>query len=106
MAGRGVAAVTSEWPAHPVIFEINTWVWLSELGVRLDTIAEEAWDATLPPATDAVWLMGVWQRSLIGAEIARQRFAGEPVQADVIGSAYCIRDYRVDDRLGGDAALE
>src|SRR4051812_20568880 len=49
--------------------------------------------------------MGVWQRSPVGARIARQRLAGEVPSEDVIGSAYCIRDYRVDDHLGGDAGL-
>ena len=22
------------WPKHPVIYEINTWVWLRELGLK------------------------------------------------------------------------
>jgi hypothetical protein len=24
------------WPKHPVIYEINTWVWLSELGRKYE----------------------------------------------------------------------
>ena len=88
-----------------MIFEINTWVWLAELGARLDTLTDEQWDATLPPAIDAVWLMGVWARSPIGARIARDRLAGEVPADDVVGSAYCVRDYHVDERLGGDTGL-
>jgi hypothetical protein len=25
----------SAWPRHPVIYEINTWVWLSEFGFQV-----------------------------------------------------------------------
>ena len=63
---------------------------------------------------DAVWLMGVWQRSPAGLAIAR----GNPQlmasfrQAlpdlgpdDLIGSPYCVRDYTVDPRFGGPEAL-
>jgi hypothetical protein len=38
------------WPKHPFIYEINTWVWLSELSrkyerlVNLATAPEEEWD--------------------------------------------------------------
>jgi len=38
------------WPKHPVIYAINTWVWLSELSrkyerlVNLATAPEEEWD--------------------------------------------------------------
>ena len=39
------------WPKHPVIYEINTWVWLGELSrkyrksVDLATVPEQEWDA-------------------------------------------------------------
>ena len=39
------------WPKHPVIYEINTWVWLGELSrkyqkpVNLATVPEQEWDA-------------------------------------------------------------
>ena len=38
------------WPKHPVIYEINTWVWLAELGqkyqrpVNLAAVPPEVWD--------------------------------------------------------------
>ena len=63
---------------------------------------------------DAVWLMGVWQRSPAGIAIA---LANADLRAafqaalpdwrteDVVGSPYCIRDYVVDDHLGGPAGL-
>jgi glycosidase len=63
---------------------------------------------------DAVWLMGVWQRSPAGLAIAaadeglassfRQAVA-DLRPSDVIGSPYCVRDYVVDERFGGREAL-
>ena len=72
----------------------------------------ETWDALA--GYDAVWLMGVWQRSPAGVAIAMTNTAltdsfeaalpgYEP--ADVAGSPYCIRDYVVDSALGGPAGL-
>ena len=62
---------------HPFIYEINTWVWLGELGApdgrerrpRRACPAEE-WDAIAALGFDAVWLMGVWERSPAGIAIA------------------------------------
>jgi hypothetical protein len=101
-----------------VILEIDTWVWLDEVHRRfgrrvgLAEIPDWVWDATLPPATDAVWLMGVWQRSPYAARRAREVWADQAREvlsdltaADVPGSPYAVRDYTVDDHLGGDAGL-
>jgi hypothetical protein len=78
------------------IYEINTAVWLG--GRRLDEVDWPSLDV------DAVWLMGVWERSPAGREIAL-RTHPELRAADVIGSAYCVRDYVVDARFGGPEAL-
>jgi hypothetical protein len=108
------------WPGSPVVHEIFTWVWLAELGTRagreitLADVPEEVWDDVARPGIDAVWLMGVWQRSPMGAQIARDhpglRAAHQTAlpgftDDDVVGSAYCVRDYVVDRRLGGDDGL-
>src|SRR4051794_35498960 len=106
---------------HPFVYEINTWVWLDELGARLgqpiglaDVPAAE-WDAIAALGFDAVWLMGVWERSPAGIAIALQdppltgsfRDALPDVtDADVVGSPYCIRDYVVAAHLGGPGGLE
>ena len=66
-------------PRHPVIYEINTWVWLGELGrkygksVDLATVPEKEWDAIGAYGFDAVWFMGVWERSQAGIGIAMQK---------------------------------
>jgi hypothetical protein len=93
-------------------------VWLDELGRRLGhrvtlaDVPDGTWDAILPPATDAVWLMGVWRRSPYAAHRAREvwadqarEFLPELAAADVPGSPYAVRGYTVDDHLGGDQAL-
>jgi hypothetical protein len=108
------------WPSAPVIHEIDTWPWLTEVGRRLGrpvTLAglpAEVWDEIAPAGADAVWLMGVWERSPAGLEIAR---TDESLQRgfwsalpdlrpeDVAGSPYCVHRYVVDERLGGTRAL-
>jgi hypothetical protein len=108
------------WPHAPVIYEIDTWPWLFELRehlgkqLTLADVPDDVWDAVAPPGTDAVWLMGVWERSPAGLAVAREN---EELQrafraalpdlspADVTGSPYCVRRYVVDEELGGPAAL-
>ena len=60
------------WPKYPLIYEINTWVWLREFGQRyqrpitLASVPSEEWDALAAFGFDAVWFMGVWERSPAG----------------------------------------
>ena len=90
------------------IHEVFAWPWLERLGpdVTLANVPDEAWDTLALPGVDTVWLMGVWERSPIGREIARTHpgFAPAPPE-DVVGSPYCIRSYTVDPRLGGREGL-
>ena len=107
-------------PPRPTVYEINTAVWLERLGrphgapLKLDEVPGAELDALAAPPVDAVWLMGVWERSPAGLRIARSnpeldagfRAALPDLQPqDVIGSPYCVRDYVVDERFGGSAAL-
>jgi hypothetical protein len=108
------------WPRHPVIYEINTWVWLGELGrkyrksVDLATVPEQEWDAIAANGFDSVWFMGVWQRSPAGIGIAMQneglledfrRALPDFRPEDNVGSPYCVRSYVVDEHLGGPQGL-
>ena len=58
------------------IYEINTWVWLSDLSrkwktpIDLATVPAAEWDSIANYGFDAVWLMGVWERSPAGIAIA------------------------------------
>lgn len=112
--------IMDKWPAHPVIYEINTWVWLNELSRRYQTpivlanVPDAEWDAITAWSPDAVWLMGVWERSARGREIAinneslltscREALPDLTLD-DMVGSPYCVRGYRVDQHLGGPEGL-
>jgi hypothetical protein len=109
------------WPDQPVIYEINTAVWLNELSraaggrpVTLADVAAADWDAVTPPGVDAVWLMGVWERSPAGLALAdanaglQESFRDalpDLQRADIVGSPYCVRRYVADAALGGPDAL-
>lgn len=102
----------SAWPRNPVVHEINTWVWLDELSrtlgrrVTLADVPAEVWDDVARPGIDAVWLMGVWERSPRGAQIARaEAVAAGRSDADIVGSPYCVRRYSADPYFGGDLGL-
>jgi glycosidase len=110
----------SPWPKYPVIYEINTWVWLNDLGrrhgrpVTLSSVPAAEWDAMAALGVDAVWLMGVWERSPAGIRVALRneglmadfrRALPDAATADVVGSPYCVRRYVVDAQLGGTEGL-
>jgi glycosidase len=109
-----------KWKIRPIIYEINTWVWLDELrqktGRQMDlaSVPDAEWDTLASFGFDAVWLMGVWQRSPMGIRIAVDDPTLQAVHRealpdfrnkDVVGSPYCIRGYQVDEQLGGPPAL-
>jgi hypothetical protein len=102
------------------IYEINTWVWLSRLSAKaeapvdLGSVPPAEWDAVAEYGFDAVWLMGVWERSPAGIAVANRDpglladFHGtlpDYRPQDNVGSAYCVRHYVVDNHLGGPAGL-
>ncbi|HET7486603.1 MAG TPA: alpha-amylase family glycosyl hydrolase [Acidimicrobiales bacterium] len=107
-------------PPYPFLYEINTWPWLHQVAraegraVDLANVPGRYWDAIAAAGFDAVWLMGVWRRSPAGIAIALanpdlvaefQRTLPGYTSADVVGSPYCVRDYVVDDHLGGPDGL-
>ncbi len=113
-------AARSVWPRYPGLYEINTWVWLSDLSekygrtIDLASVPPAEWDAIAAYGFDAVWLMGVWERSPAGIAIANKnpgllddfrRALPDFRPEDNVGSAYAIRRYVVDQHLGGPQAL-
>jgi Alpha amylase, catalytic domain len=110
----------SKWSRYPTLYEINTWVWLSELQskygktVELGSVPPAEWDAIAALGFDAIWLMGVWERSPAGIAIANRnrQLLGDFRRAlpnflpeDNIGSPYCVRRYMADPHLGGPEGL-
>ncbi|MGK5682118.1 alpha-amylase [Actinoplanes sp. URMC 104] len=106
------------WPDAPAVYEIDTWPWLAGLSrrfgraVTLGDVPGEVWDELR--GHDAVWLMGVWERSPAGMAVALaneglckefEAALADFADEDVVGSPYCVRRYEVDERLGGAAGL-
>src|SRR5258708_6559403 len=104
----------------PSIYEINTWVWLSDLSKRfgravtLGNVPPEAVDEIAAWCPDVVWMMGVWERSPLGREIALNHpdlqsefdhIKPDFTAADIAGSPYSVHRYQVDSRLGGPEGL-
>jgi hypothetical protein len=90
----------SVWPWFPTLYEINTWVWLSELGqrygknVNLSSVLSAEWDSIAAHGFDGVWMMGVWERSLAGIAIANQN---KELLDDF---QQALPDFRSDDNVG------
>lgn len=110
----------ASWSRYPTLYEINTWVWLAELSSRsgkkmnLGSVPPTEWDSIAAYGFDAVWLMGVWQRSPAGIAIANRnpgllqdfhRALPNFQSSDNVGSPYCVRGYTVDEHLGGTQGL-
>ncbi|MHA1733675.1 MAG: alpha-amylase [Promethearchaeota archaeon] len=110
---------STAWPPHPRIFQVNAWTFLRELSdasgevVTLDLIPAEVYDEKFK-FYDAVWLMGVWERSPASREIALshpdlqvefRNSLPDFTPGDVVGSPYAVHRYRVDPHLGGPSGL-
>jgi len=110
----------NKWPNHPRILEINTWPWLHSLtesyghAINLENVPIKVIDEELS-RYDAIWLMGVWERSPHGRDVAlKHEGLQEEYQNvlryfstdDVIGSPYAVHYYHVDKNLGGIEALK
>ncbi|PYQ54596.1 MAG: alpha-amylase [Acidobacteria bacterium] len=108
------------WPRYPVVYEINTRVWVRELSAQagrrltLDTIPPEEIEDIAARGFDAVWLMGVWTTGLAAIRLARgddrlradyRRALPDLTDGDVIGSPYAVSRYQVSADLGGPAGL-
>ena len=101
----------------PILYEINTRVWLRELSVRagravtLADVPESEITRWKELGFTHIWLMGVWQVGPKAREIAvklwQEHWRTEVVseESDVQGSPYAIEEYAVDARLGDALAL-
>ena len=108
-----------KWPKNPRILEINTWPWLHSLSeihgheIKLNNVPVQLFDQDFI-YFDGVWLMGIWERSPKGRDIALkdERLQQEYRKAlryfnteDVIGSPYSVYYYHVDSHYGGAESL-
>lgn len=106
--------------SRPSLFEINTRVYLNELGKTLDKQAslDDVPDSLLIDLSnkgfDFIWFLGVWQIGEAGKNVSRSMEAWQQsflnclpdlTQKDITGSPFAVQSYRVDSILGGPEAL-
>jgi hypothetical protein len=108
------------WRKYPVIYQINTRVWLTEFSrtlsrpASLDDIPDAELDRLVQMGFDWIWFLSVWQTGLAGQRVSRtnhewRREFEETLpdlrEEDIAGSGFAITGYTVHGNLGGDAAL-
>jgi hypothetical protein len=95
-----------EWMPNVVMMAKSTYVWLAQLTrqygrpiERLDQVPDEELQTLANRGFNALWLIGLWERSRASQRIKHMRG-----QQDAVASAYSLFDYRIADDLGGDHA--
>lgn len=106
--------------AHPLLYQINTRVYLNELGRRvrrqatLDDLSDRWLDEIAGAGFDWLWPLGVWRTSAASRQVslknaALRREAEEALpdltDADITGSPFAISAYEVRAEWGGNEAL-
>src|SRR5499427_759043 len=105
---------------YPSLFQINTRVWLTELGrtlrrpATLDDIPDAEIDRVARMGFDWVWFLSVWRTGTAGQQVSRgnpewrkefEETLPDLREEDIAGSGFAITGYTVHQALGGDAAL-
>lgn len=96
-----------DWMPNVVMIAKNVFVWFDQLSKKykqpiyhLDHIPDEELDQLAKWGFNALWLIGVWQRSS-ASKIIKQ-WCGNP---EAEASAYSLYDYVISTDLGGENAL-
>jgi hypothetical protein len=107
-------------PHYPLLYQINTCVWLTELSRKLgrtatlDHIPDVSLDCLAEMGVDWLWFLSVWQTGLAGQCMSRshpewrrefQETLPDLCEEDIAGSGFAITGYTVHQALGGEAAL-
>lgn len=105
---------------YPMLYEINTRVWLTELSgqlarsATLDDIPDGELDHIAGLGVDWVWFLSVWQTGHAAQVVSRtnsewrrefQETLPDLQEQDIAGSGFAITAYIVHQSLGGNAAL-
>ena len=105
---------------YPLLYQINTRVWLTELSGKLgraatlDDIPDSELDRLASLGFEWVWLLSVWQTGPISQQVSRtnpewradfEETLPDLTEEDIQGSGFAITGYTVHENLGGDAAL-
>ena len=96
------------WMPRTVLIAKSTYVWLDQLArdfrrpvSRLDEIPDEELDRLASFGINALWLIGLWERSRASQRI--KQLCGNP---DAAASAYSLHDYSIAADLGGEEAWQ
>lgn len=97
-----------DWMPKVVLLAKNVFVWLDQLSKtydrsieRIDQIPEEELRKIGSWGINSLWLIGLWERSPASQKI--KQMTGNP---EAEASAYALYDYRIAEKLGGEAALQ
>ena len=105
---------------YPLLYQINTRVWLNDLSSRigrsatLDDIPDSQLDELAARGFEWIWLLSVWQTGTAAQQISRsnpewrkefQETLPDLREEDIGGSGFAIAGYTVHTSLGGDTAL-
>lgn len=98
----------TDWMPNAVLLAKSIHVWLGQLSRQYDTsittldqIPDAELDRLAHWGINALWLIGIWQRSRASRTIKQMR--GNP---EAEASAYALDNYRVAFDLGGEEALD
>lgn len=96
------------WMPNVVMVAKSTYVWLEQLSKkygrhihRLDHIPDEELRILQERGMTALWLIGLWERSVASRTIKRLRG-----HHDAVASAYSLKRYEIAEDLGGNYAYE
>ncbi|MBK9098965.1 MAG: alpha-amylase [bacterium] len=96
------------WIPEVVMIAKNVYVWLHQLSVkyqkeikRLDQIPDEELDQLARWNFNALWLIGIWERST-----ASQKIKHLTGNISAVSSAYSLYDYVIANELGGEQAFQ
>ncbi|RUR74455.1 alpha-amylase family glycosyl hydrolase [Chlorogloeopsis fritschii PCC 9212] len=108
-------------PNYPVLYQVNTRVWIQLLSKQLhrpatlDDIPDTTLDEIASLGFDWVYFLGVWQIGDAGRSISlsnpewleeHRKLLIDLCDDDVCGSCFAIKNYTVSDRMGGNTAME
>jgi ADP-glucose type glycogen/starch synthase len=104
---REAFSADADWMTNAVLVAKTIYVWLDQLSRKyrreiatLDRIPDEELDLLVRWGFNALWLIGIWERSPASQEIKRRM--GNP---EAVSSAYSLYDYVTAADLGGEEAL-
>jgi glycosidase len=106
--------------SYPLLYQINTRVWLNELSrqlghpATLDDITDSELDHLAELGFDWLWLLSIWQTGEASRAVSRSRAdwrrefeatLPDLREEDIVGSGFALTGYTVAKTLGGHAAL-